>query len=110
MKFPVLPWPPWLCGEAYGRLKLVCASVVRGFAVGAGTAGCVLARRLLDEKNYGREAVSPAVLLVEAGEGEAPWYASVPLASLALQGTSIDWQYFTEPHEDALHCYMNKVM
>ncbi|KAK8780658.1 hypothetical protein V5799_018000 [Amblyomma americanum] len=75
--------------------------------VGAGTAGCVLARRLLDSAS-GADGSAARVLLIEAGRGEAPWYASVPLLSLAMQATSIDWQFVTAPQKDALHCYHNQ--
>ncbi|XP_050050337.1 alcohol dehydrogenase [acceptor]-like isoform X1 [Dermacentor andersoni] len=75
--------------------------------VGAGTAGSVLARRLLDGA-VGVDGSPAQVLLVEAGRGEAPWYASVPLLSLALQATSIDWHFVTAPQKDALQCYYNQ--
>ncbi|KAH9362002.1 hypothetical protein HPB48_014941 [Haemaphysalis longicornis] len=78
------------------------------YAVGAGTAGCVLARRLLDNA-VGEDGAPAQVLLVEAGSGEAPWYASVPLLALALQTTSIDWQFVTAPQKDALYCFHNQV-
>lgn len=75
--------------------------------VGAGTAGSVLARRLLDNA-VGTDDGPAQVLLIEAGRGEAPWYASVPLLSMALQATSIDWHFFTAPQKDALQCYNNQ--
>uniref|UniRef100_A0A147BDS6 Putative glucose dehydrogenase/choline dehydrogenase/mandelonitrile lyase gmc oxidoreductase family n=1 Tax=Ixodes ricinus TaxID=34613 RepID=A0A147BDS6_IXORI len=77
--------------------------------VGAGTAGCVLTRRLLDQADRdGGNA--PSVLLLEAGHGEAPWYASVPLAAVALQASDIDWQFLTVPQKDALHSYREQRM
>ncbi|KAL1429128.1 hypothetical protein MTO96_016857 [Rhipicephalus appendiculatus] len=75
--------------------------------VGAGTAGSVLARRLLDNA-VGADGGPAHVLLIEAGRGEAPWYASVPLLSMALQATSIDWHFETTPQKDALQCYNNQ--
>ncbi|XP_049268402.1 neither inactivation nor afterpotential protein G [Rhipicephalus sanguineus] len=75
--------------------------------VGAGTAGSVLARRLLDNA-VGADGGPAHVLLIEAGRGEAPWYASVPLLSMALQATSIDWHFLTTPQKDALQCYNNQ--
>src|ERR1700749_1706246 len=52
--------------------------------VGAGTAGCVLARRLWE---------NPAVpvLLLEAGEEEGPKAVADPRVWPTLQGTSVDW-------------------
>lgn len=75
--------------------------------VGAGTAGCVLARRLLDNA-VGQDGAPAQVLLLEAGSGEAPWYASVPLLAMALQTSSIDWQFVTVPQKDALYCFHNQ--
>ncbi|KAL3170256.1 hypothetical protein MRX96_015292 [Rhipicephalus microplus] len=75
--------------------------------VGAGTAGSVVARRLLDNA-VGADGEPARVLLIEAGRGEAPWYASVPLLSMALQGTSIDWHFMTAPQKDGLRCYNNQ--
>ncbi|XP_057651796.1 glucose dehydrogenase [FAD, quinone]-like [Diorhabda carinulata] len=57
--------------------------------VGAGSAGCVVANRLSEIKEW-------RVLLLEAG-GEEPVVADVPAFAPMLQGSSIDWQYETQP-------------
>ncbi|XP_076323810.1 choline dehydrogenase, mitochondrial-like isoform X3 [Tachypleus tridentatus] len=55
--------------------------------IGAGTAGSVVARRLVEGTNY-------SVLIIEAGS-EPPWISSIPLLSPSLQMTSVDWGYKT---------------
>lgn len=56
--------------------------------VGAGTAGCVVARRLSDD---------PAnhVLLIEAGGAYQPFAIDLPAKWFGLSGTAIDWQFVT---------------
>jgi choline dehydrogenase len=74
--------------------------------VGAGTAGCVLARRLVDS---GRR-----VLLVEAGPDDVKPEIHDPATSLALWHSEVDWAFFTEPQEHAagrrLHWPRGKVV
>ena len=55
--------------------------------VGAGSAGCVLARRLTES--------GASVLLLEAGEIDDLPEIHNPLAWPSLLGSSIDWQYKT---------------
>ncbi|XP_076803573.1 L-sorbose 1-dehydrogenase-like isoform X1 [Clavelina lepadiformis] len=61
--------------------------------VGAGTSGSVVANRLTEIPNV-------KVLLLEAG-GEHPlnFLKSIPMLSLALQKSNMDWQYVTEPQK-----------
>ena len=58
--------------------------------VGAGSAGCVLANRLSADP-----AVS--VLLLEAGGPDTKMEVHIPAAYAKLNGTSVDWGFWTEP-------------
>ncbi|KAH7965385.1 hypothetical protein HPB49_006789 [Dermacentor silvarum] len=62
-------------------------------SVGAGSAGCALANRLTADG-------TSTVLLLEAG-GLEDAAAQVPLFSVLLQGTDIDWQYTSERQHNA---------
>ncbi|CAG4995582.1 unnamed protein product [Parnassius apollo] len=57
--------------------------------VGAGSAGCVVANRLSEHKQW-------KVLLLEAGQ-EEPDITMVPGLSTVLLGSNVDWAYSTEP-------------
>ncbi|XP_013164257.1 PREDICTED: glucose dehydrogenase [FAD, quinone]-like [Papilio xuthus] len=57
--------------------------------VGAGAAGCVVANRLSQNRNW-------KVLLLEAGP-EQPDVSLVPGLSTVLLGSNVDWAYTTEP-------------
>ncbi|KAK9892706.1 hypothetical protein WA026_021566 [Henosepilachna vigintioctopunctata] len=59
--------------------------------VGAGSAGCVVANRLSEIRQW-------KVLLLEAG-GDEPDVTGVPAFPPMLQGSSIDWGYTTEPQQ-----------
>ncbi|XP_075217855.1 glucose dehydrogenase [FAD, quinone]-like [Lycorma delicatula] len=59
--------------------------------VGAGSAGCVVANRLTEIKEW-------RVLLLEAGI-EEPEIADIPAAAPILQGSNIDWGYTTQPEK-----------
>ncbi|CAH2098318.1 unnamed protein product [Euphydryas editha] len=59
--------------------------------VGGGTAGCVVANRLSEIKDW-------KILLLEAG-GEEPDVTSVPALATALASSSIDWKYTTQPEK-----------
>ncbi|XP_014235109.1 glucose dehydrogenase [FAD, quinone]-like [Trichogramma pretiosum] len=61
--------------------------------VGAGSAGCVVANRLSEEKSF-------KVLLLEAGD-EEPAYADVPGLVTYLRGTNLDYGYTTQPEPQA---------
>ena len=58
--------------------------------VGAGSAGCVLANRLSADP-----AVS--VLLLEAGGPDTKMEVHIPAAYSKLNGTAVDWGFWTEP-------------
>ncbi|HKW87867.1 MAG TPA: choline dehydrogenase [Candidatus Acidoferrales bacterium] len=58
--------------------------------VGAGTAGCVLASRLTEDRDI-------RVLLLEAGGPERRKEIRIPLAFSKLFRSEIDWNYSTEP-------------
>uniref|UniRef100_A0A2A4JMY6 Glucose-methanol-choline oxidoreductase N-terminal domain-containing protein n=1 Tax=Heliothis virescens TaxID=7102 RepID=A0A2A4JMY6_HELVI len=59
--------------------------------VGAGSAGCVVANRLSEVKQW-------KVLLIEAGP-EEPEVTSVPAFAPVLGRSNIDWNYRTQPEE-----------
>ncbi|XP_043270245.1 glucose dehydrogenase [FAD, quinone]-like [Venturia canescens] len=59
--------------------------------VGAGSAGCVVANRLSEIKQW-------RVLLLEAGI-EEPLVADVPAFAPTLGGSTIDWMYRTQPEQ-----------
>ncbi|XP_051167027.1 glucose dehydrogenase [FAD, quinone]-like isoform X3 [Leptopilina boulardi] len=61
--------------------------------VGAGSAGCVIANRLTENKNW-------KVLLLEAGEEELKMN-DVPALLYTFFGSSSDWNYKTVPEENS---------
>jgi len=63
--------------------------------VGAGSAGCVMARRLIDA-NAGR------ILLLEAGGDDTPMYLKMP-AGVPLAMAHHTWGYMSEPQPDTLN-------
>jgi choline dehydrogenase-like flavoprotein len=63
--------------------------------IGAGAAGCVLASRLSENREWN-------VLLIEAGPPDRKREIHVPAAFSTLFKTPLDWNYATEPQE-ALH-------
>ncbi len=78
--------------------------------IGAGSAGCVLANRLSEDRRT-------SVLLLEAG-GKDPaweWRIRMPSAlSYPMNGTRYNWDYHTEPEPHiggrVLHCPRGKVL
>lgn len=65
--------------------------------IGGGPAGCVLANRLSENDRN-------TVLLLEAGDAENPLVTNTPMASGNLQSTGYNWNYATEPQEQACLC------
>ncbi|KAI0795903.1 GMC oxidoreductase [Abortiporus biennis] len=59
---------------------------------GGGTAGCILASRLSEDRNA-------TVLLIEAGKSEGDLFSRMPLTFSKSFGTDIDWAFVPEPQE-----------
>jgi choline dehydrogenase len=58
--------------------------------IGAGSAGCVVAARLTEDRNI-------TVLLLEAGGPDDRPEIQIPYAAWSLQHSDVDWGYSTEP-------------
>ena len=72
--------------------------------VGGGLTGCVVASRL---KQYDPSVV---VVVLEAGpDPENKHDITTPMGGFALQGTELDWQYPTKPHNETQrsHAYLD---
>ena len=67
--------------------------------VGAGSAGSVIAAQLAQNKYK--------TLLLEAG-GNQNFFSEIPAMSHVLQQTSMDWQYVTEPQDNACLGLVNR--
>ncbi|XP_041985070.1 glucose dehydrogenase [FAD, quinone]-like, partial [Aricia agestis] len=81
-------------GERYGSVDDEKVIVVDDteydfIVVGGGTAGCVVASRLSENKNW-------KVLLIEAGPVE-PKLAAIPSLSSQFRGSVLDWKYSMRP-------------
>jgi len=68
--------------------------------IGGGTAGAVIANRLTEMKNWN-------VLLLEAG-GDEPEIADVPILSIYLHRSELDWKYRTQPQDSACQAMVDK--
>lgn len=71
-------------------------------AVGAGSAGSVVASRL-------SELPCVNVLLLEAGK-TAPQQTDIPAIARSFLNTDIDWQYLTTPQRYTAAGHKNRVM
>jgi choline dehydrogenase len=74
--------------------------------IGAGSAGCAVARRLVDKGDQ-------SVLLVEAGGANRSWKVQIPAAAVRLAGDpEFDWCYQTGPDRSRANrvdqCYRGK--
>lgn len=58
--------------------------------VGSGPAGCVLANRLSENKNWN-------ILLLEAGRPES-LPNTIPMLAATLKASDYNWNYFAEPN------------
>jgi choline dehydrogenase len=76
-------------------------------AIGAGSAGCVVANRLTEDPET-------TVLLLEAGNPDTKPEIHIPLDATRLPGTEVDWGYFSEPepylNDRKIFCPRGKVL
>lgn len=76
-------------------------------AIGAGSAGCVVANRLTEDPET-------TVLLLEAGNPDTKPEIHIPAECVNLLGTDVDWGYFSEPEPYLNHrkmfCSRGKVL
>jgi len=68
--------------------------------IGGGSAGSVLANRLTENPNWN-------VLLLEAG-GHETEITDVPILSLYLHKSKLDWKYRTQPQDTACQAMIDK--
>ena len=75
--------------------------------IGAGSAGCVVANRLTEDPKT-------TVLLLEAGNPDTKPEIQIPAEHLKLQGSEVDWGYFSEPepylNDRKIFCSGGKVL
>jgi choline dehydrogenase len=75
--------------------------------IGAGSVGCVVANRLTEDPET-------TVLLLEAGNPDTKPEIHIPAEHLKLQGTDVDWGYFSEPepylNDRKIFCSGGKVL
>ena|ERR1700742_5234358 len=84
-------------------------NIVDYLVIGGGTAGCVMASRLI-------ERTGMRVALLEAGPGSGPdvMYSGNPLDAMGLWGSAVDWEFRTTPQSGldgaVLGCARGKVL
>ncbi|RCJ17974.1 choline dehydrogenase [Nostoc minutum NIES-26] len=75
--------------------------------IGAGSAGCVVANRISQNSDT-------TVLLLEAGEEDTKPEIHIPAQCVNLQGSEVDWGYFTQPEPylkgRKMYCPRGKVL
>ncbi|MHC5863397.1 GMC family oxidoreductase N-terminal domain-containing protein, partial [Nostoc sp.] len=75
--------------------------------IGAGSAGCVVANRMSQNSDI-------TVLLLEAGKEDTKPEIHIPAQCVNLQGSEVDWGYFTEPepylNDRKMFCPRGKVL
>ena len=75
--------------------------------IGAGSAGCVVANRLTEDRET-------TVLLLEAGSPDTKPEIQIPAECLSLLGSEVDWGYFSEPepylNNRKMFCSRGKVL
>jgi choline dehydrogenase len=75
--------------------------------IGAGSAGCVVANRLTEDRET-------TVLLLEAGNLDTKPEIQIPAECVNLIGSEVDWGYFSEPepylNQRKIFCSRGKVL
>ncbi|XP_033213301.1 glucose dehydrogenase [FAD, quinone]-like [Belonocnema kinseyi] len=96
--FSSLMWVFWPEDIEFNKQTKIEPIYYDFIVVGAGSAGCVVANRLSEIKEWN-------VLLLEAG-GEQPIVADIPGFVYQLGKTAIDWNYTTQAEAES--CLINK--